>query len=89
MLVTNSAYSQIAFEQDVVTDTQLNLQNEDFVFQSNSNQFTIEVIPDTLKWRRNAVQHLNPYVKIVIKNRTKVSHQKLKLNGAIYSPTMI
>ncbi len=87
--MTNSARAQIAFEQDVVTDTQLNLQNEDFIFQSNSNQFTIEIIPETLKWRRNADQHLNPYVKIVIKNKTKVSHQKLKLNNAIYSPTMI
>lgn len=81
--------AQIAFEQDVVTDTQLNLQSEDFVFQSDSDQFNIEIIPETLKWRRNADQHLNPFVKIVIKNKSKLSQQKLKLNGALYSPTMI
>lgn len=81
--------AQIAFEQDVVTDTQLNINFDDFIFQSSSDQFTVEIIKGSLKWRRNSDQHLNPYVKIEIKNKSKIAQQKLKFNGVVYNPTVM
>lgn len=82
-------YAQsIAFEQDVVTDTQINLNLSDFKFQSTSSEFTIDILPETIKWRRNVDQHLNPFVKIVVKNLSKIPNQKLKLNDQVFNPSV-
>lgn len=87
--VSLSAKAQIAFEQDVVTDTQLKINFDDFNFESSSDLFQAEIIKDSLKWRRNSDQHLNPYVKIEIKNNSKISQQKLKMSGVVYNPTVL
>jgi hypothetical protein len=77
----------IAFEQDVVTDTQLSVNLDDFNFKSTSSDFSIEAIPDTIKWRRTADQHLNPFIKIVIKNFSQIENQNLKFENQIFNPT--
>ena len=84
----NLRAQSIAFEQDVVTDTQLSLNLSDFKFQSSSNEFAVEILPETIKWRRNADQHLNPFVKIVIKNSSKIPGQKLKINDQTFNPSV-
>lgn len=75
----------LSFEQDVISDGDLQIQLRDFNFHSSNSDFTVEMNEDSLKWRRNELQHLNPFVKVQIKTSLVPETHVIQYQSQIYS----
>lgn len=75
----------LSFEQDVVSEGELQVQLNDFTFESTNKDFTVSVIRESLKWRRNELQHLNPFLKIQIRSQLDPKTHILKFRDQLYT----